>query len=74
MSAKYKNGKSTIKFIIKLIKPIAEHRNISDYENKSAKGLIKPLRGSKPKLGIKKNKLKEVKEEFTISQFKTRVF
>ena len=36
---------------------IAEHRNISDYENKSAKDLIKALRGPKPRLGIKKNKL-----------------
>ena len=33
---------------------IAKHRNISNYENKSAKDLIKALRGSKPKLGIKK--------------------
>ena len=32
----------------------AEHRNISDYENKSTKDLVKALRGSKPKLGIKK--------------------
>ena len=46
------------------LKLIAEHRNISDYENKSAKDLIKPLSGSKPKLGIKKNKLKEIKEDF----------
>ena len=37
---------------------IAEHRNISNYENKSAKDLIKALRGSRPRLGIKKNKLK----------------
>ena len=43
---------------------IAEHRNISDYENKSAKDLIKALRGSKPKLGIKTNTLKEIKEDF----------
>ena len=43
---------------------VTEHRNISDYENKSAKGLIKALRGSKPKFGIKKNKLKEIKEDF----------
>ena len=43
---------------------IAENRNISGYENKSAKDLIKALRGSKPKLGIKKNKLKEIKEDF----------
>ena len=31
---------------------IAEHRNISDYEN--TKNLIKAIRGPKPKLGIKK--------------------
>ena len=43
---------------------IAEHRNISDYEHKSAKDLIKALRGSRPRLGIKKNKLKEIKEDF----------
>ena len=41
---------------------IAEHRDISDYENKSVKDLIKALRGSRPRLGIKKNKLKEIKE------------
>ena len=43
---------------------IAEHRNIIDYENKSAKDLIKALRGSRPRLRIKKNKLKEIKEDF----------
>ena len=32
----------------------AEHGNISDYENKSAKYLIKALKESKPKIGIKK--------------------
>ena len=36
---------------------IAEHRSISDYEKKSAKDLIEALRGSRPRLGIKKNKL-----------------
>ena len=46
------------------LKLIAEHRNISNYENKSAKDLIKALRGSRLKLGIKKNKLKEIKEDF----------
>ena len=35
----------------------AEYRNISDYENKSAQNLIKALRGSRPRLGINKNKL-----------------
>ena len=43
---------------------IAEHRNISDYENKSAKDLIKALRGPRPRLGIKKNKLIEIKDNF----------
>ena len=41
---------------------IAEHRDISDYENKSVKDLIKALRESRPRLGIKKNKLKEIKD------------
>ena len=43
---------------------IAEHRNISDYENKSAKDLIKALSGARPMLGIKNNKLKEIKKDF----------
>ena len=43
---------------------IAEHRNISNYENKSVKDLIKALSRSRPKVGIKKNKLKEIKEDF----------
>ena len=34
---------------------MVEHRNISDYENKSAKDLIKALRESRPRLEIKKN-------------------
>ena len=59
--AKYKNGKPRVKFIIKELRLIAEHRNISNYENKSAKDLVKALRGSRPRLGIKKNKLKKIK-------------
>ena len=43
---------------------IAEHRNISNSENKSTKDLIKALRESRPRLGNKKNKLKEIKEDF----------
>ena len=49
---------------LKELKLIAKHRNISNYENKSAKDLIKALRGSRPRLGIKKNKLNEIKEDF----------
>ena len=45
---------------------IAEHTNISDYQNRSIKDLIKALRGSRPRLGIKKNRLKEIKEIFII--------
>ena len=48
------------------LKLIAEHRNMSDYENKSGKDLRKALRGSRPRLGIKKNKVKEIKEIFII--------
>ena len=46
------------------LKLIPQHRNISDYENKSTKDLIKTLIGPKPKLGINKNKLKEIKKDF----------
>ena len=55
---------SSLNLSLNELKLIAEHRNISDYENKSAKDLIKALRGPKLKLGIKKNKLKEIKEDF----------
>ena len=37
---------------------IADHRNISDYENKSAKDLTKALRGSRPRLEIEKKTAK----------------
>ena len=43
---------------------LTEHRNVIYYENKYAKDLIKALWGSRPRLGIKKIKLKEVKEGF----------
>ena len=49
---------------------IAERRNISDYENKSEKDLIKALRGSRSRLGIRKNKLEEIKEDFYNSRLK----
>ena len=57
----------TLNLSLNELRSIAEHRNISDYENKSAKDLIKALRGSKPKLGIKK-KVKRNYRRF--SQFK----
>ena len=46
------------------LKLIAQYRNISNYENKSKEELIKALSKPKPKLEIKKNKLKEIKEDF----------
>ena len=55
---------SALNLSLNELRLIAEHRNMSDYENKSAKDLIKAFRGSKPKPGIKKNKLKEIKEDF----------
>ena len=48
----------TLNLSLNELRLIAEHRNISDYENKSAKDLIKALRGSKPKLEIKKESVK----------------
>ena len=45
---------ATLYLSLNELRLIAEHRNISEYENKSTKDLIKALRGSKPKLGIKK--------------------
>ena len=50
------------------LKLIAQNRNISDYENKSEKDLIKALSEPKPKPKIKirinKKKLEEIKNDF----------
>ena len=48
---------SSLNLSLTELKLTAEHSNTSDYENKSAKDLIKALRGPKPKLGVNKNKL-----------------
>ena len=55
---------SSLNLSLNELKLIAEHRNISDYEKKSAKDYIKALRGPKPRLGINKNKLKGIKKDF----------
>ena len=55
---------SSLNLSLNELKLIAENRNISDCENKSEEELIMALRGPKPKLGIKKNKLKEIKKDF----------
>ena len=46
------------------LKLIAQNRNISDYENKSEKDLIKALSEPKPKIRINKNKLEEIRKDF----------
>ena len=46
------------------LKLIAQGRNISDYENKSEKDLIKALSEPKPKIRINKKKLEEIKKGF----------
>ena len=43
-----------LNFSLNKLRLIAGHRNISNYENKSAKDLIKALRRSRLRLGIKK--------------------
>ena len=48
------------------LKLIAQYSNISDYENKSKEDLIKALSEPKPKpkIGINKKKLKEIRKDF----------
>ena len=46
------------------LKLIAQYRNISDYQNKSKEDLIKALSKPKPKLGINKKKLEEIRKYF----------
>ena len=46
------------------LKLIAQYRNISDYEKKSKKDLIKAVSKPKLKLGINKKKLEEVRKYF----------
>ena len=43
---------------------IAQYRNKSDCENKSKQDLIKALSKPKPKLGINKKKLEEIRKDF----------
>ena len=55
---------SSLNLSLNELKLIEEHKNISYYEKKSAKNLIKAFTGSKLKLGINKNQLKEIKKDF----------
>ena len=54
-----------IKDTLKELRLIAIDRNIQDYENKSEEDLIKILSEPKPKIIITKNKLKEIKKDFS---------
>ena len=45
---------------------IAEHRNLSDYKNKSAKDLIKALRGSRTGLELQRIRKKKLKKIFIV--------
>ena len=47
------------------LKLIAKSRSIKDYENKSEDDLIKTLREPKPKINLSKNKIKEIKKDFS---------
>ena len=53
-----------INLLLNELKLLAQYRNIGNYENKSKEEFIKALNKSKPKLGIKKHKLKEIKDYF----------
>ena len=47
------------------LKLIAKSRNIKDYKNKSENDLIKILSKPKPKINLSKNKIKEIKKDFS---------
>ena len=43
---------------------VVESRNMRDYDKKSKKDLIKVLNEPKPKIGISKKKLEEIRKDF----------
>ena len=47
------------------LKLIAKSRNIKDYKNKSENDLMKILSEPKPKINLSKNKIKEIKKDFS---------
>ena len=53
-----------INLTIDELKLVAKNKNIKDYENKSKKDLIKVLSEPKPKIGINKKKLEEIRKDF----------
>ena len=50
---------------LKELKLILESTNIKDYKNKSRNDLIKILDETKPKVNLSKNKIKEIKKDFS---------
>ena len=46
------------------LKLIAQSRNISNYENKSEKDLVKAFSKPKPKIRINKKKFEEIRKDF----------
>ena len=64
MFVKYRNDKIDKNLSLNELKLIAQYRNISDYENKSKKDLIKAISKPKLKLGINKKKLEEIRKDF----------
>ena len=52
------------------LKLVAKNRNITDYENKSEKDLIKVLSGPKTKIRIDKRKLEEIRKDFNELRYK----
>ena len=60
----------TINLLFNELKLTAQYRNIRDYENKSKEDFIKALSRPKPKLGINKKKLEEVRKDFYNLRYK----
>ena len=54
-----------INLSLKELKLIAKSRDIKDYKDKSEKDLIKILSEPKTKIDLSKNKIKEIKKDFS---------
>ena len=54
------------------LKLIAKNRNIKDYKNKSEEDLIQILSEPKPKISLRKMKIKEIKKDFSELRHKLR--
>ena len=54
-----------INLYLKKLKLIAKSRDIKDYKEKSEEDLIKILSEPKTKINLSKNKIKEIKKDFS---------